>query len=47
MRPLQRTARFPFARKPHSIRLVEIPGGQRGIKLSDESARGQCFTISQ
>lgn len=50
MQPLQRTARFPFARKPHSIRLVEIPGGQKGIKLSEDSVHGvsaQCFTISQ
>lgn len=50
MQPLQRTARFPFARKPHSIRLVEIPGGQKGIKLSEDCLHGvtpQCFTISQ
>lgn len=47
MQPLQKTARFPFARKPHSIRLVEIPGGQKGIKLADDSSQGHCFTISQ
>ena len=43
MQPLSRTSGTPFVRKPHSIRLVEIPptsDGQRGIKLSVESARG-------
>lgn len=38
-------ATAPFVRKPHSIRLVEIPAagdsGQRGIKLSLESAHGR------
>lgn len=40
MQPLNRTANYPFARKPHSIRLVEIPPStidpdkQRGIKLT-------------
>ncbi|KAL3271687.1 hypothetical protein HHI36_022160 [Cryptolaemus montrouzieri] len=50
MQPLQRTARFPFARKPHSIRLVEIPGGQKGLKLSEDAlstTNNQCFTISE
>ncbi|XP_018569295.1 LIM domain kinase 1 isoform X1 [Anoplophora glabripennis] len=50
MQPLQKTARFPFARKPHSIRLVEIPGGQKGIKLTMDPINGgnsQCFTISE
>ncbi|XP_028153835.1 LIM domain kinase 1 isoform X1 [Diabrotica virgifera virgifera] len=51
MQPLQKTAGFPFARKPHSIRLVEIPGGQKGIKLSKNAlhpdCNTQCFTISE
>ncbi|CAH1163270.1 unnamed protein product [Phaedon cochleariae] len=50
MQPLQKTARFPFTRKPHSIRLVEIPGGQKGIKLSKNTFHGgnsQCFTVSE
>ncbi|XP_050292721.1 LIM domain kinase 1 isoform X2 [Anthonomus grandis grandis] len=50
MQPLQKTARFPFARKPHSIRLVEVPRGQKGIKLSRDvmlSENSQCFTISE
>ncbi|XP_057667372.1 LIM domain kinase 1 isoform X2 [Diorhabda carinulata] len=51
MQPLQKTAGFPFARKPHSIRLVEIPGGQKGIKLSKNALQPgcntQCFTISE
>ncbi|CAG9857427.1 unnamed protein product [Phyllotreta striolata] len=47
MQPLQKTAGFPFARKPHSIRLVEIPGGQKGIKLSKNAVRAQCLTISE
>ncbi|KAK0176070.1 hypothetical protein PV328_000243 [Microctonus aethiopoides] len=40
MQPLNRTANYPFIRKPHSIRLVEIPPNtkdpekQRGIKLT-------------
>ncbi|XP_033329452.2 LIM domain kinase 1 isoform X2 [Megalopta genalis] len=40
MQPINRTANCPFARKPHSIRLVEIPPTtsdsekQRGIKLT-------------
>ncbi|CAG5103579.1 Similar to LIMK1: LIM domain kinase 1 (Drosophila melanogaster) [Cotesia congregata] len=43
MQPLNRTANYPFVRKPHSIRLVEIPPGtknsekQRGIKLTLDS----------
>lgn len=50
MQPLQKITRFPFTRKPHSIRLVEIPGGQKGLKLSEDllnSSDSQCFTISQ
>ncbi|KAL1502710.1 hypothetical protein ABEB36_007817 [Hypothenemus hampei] len=50
MQPLQKTAGYPFARKPHSIRLVEIPVGQKGIKLSKDvrlSGNNQCFTISE
>lgn len=40
MQPINRTANCPFSRKPHSIRLVEIPPNssdpekQRGIKLT-------------
>ncbi|XP_034192448.1 LIM domain kinase 1 isoform X2 [Osmia lignaria lignaria] len=40
MQPINRTANYPFTRKPHSIRLVEIPPSgsdpekQRGIKLT-------------
>ncbi|XP_043509205.1 LIM domain kinase 1 isoform X2 [Frieseomelitta varia] len=40
MQPINRTANCPFTRKPHSIRLVEIPPNtsdpekQRGIKLT-------------
>ncbi|XP_017754296.1 PREDICTED: LIM domain kinase 1 isoform X2 [Eufriesea mexicana] len=40
MQPINRTANYPFTRKPHSIRLVEIPPNtsdpekQRGIKLT-------------
>lgn len=38
MQPLERITRLPFtAPKPHSIRLVEVPAGQKGIKLSAES----------
>lgn len=50
MQPLEKTARFPFTpRKPHSIRLVEIPGGQKGIKLSADTIHGDShrLTISQ
>ncbi|KAB0791335.1 hypothetical protein PPYR_03135 [Photinus pyralis] len=50
MQPLEKTARFPFiSHKPHSIRLVEIPGGQKGIKLSSDSLHGKShrLTISQ
>ncbi|XP_063927132.1 LIM domain kinase 1 isoform X2 [Zophobas morio] len=50
MQPLKRTARCPFVRKPHSIRLVEVPGGHKGIKLSRDSIgtdNSQCFTISE
>lgn len=44
MQPLNRTSNYPFARKPHSIRLVEIPPSttdpdkQRGIKLTLDTA---------
>ncbi|XP_020287236.1 LIM domain kinase 1 isoform X2 [Pseudomyrmex gracilis] len=44
MQPLNKTANYPFARKPHSIRLVEIPPSttdpdkQRGIKLTLDTA---------
>uniref|UniRef100_A0A1B6MQF5 LIM domain kinase 1 n=1 Tax=Graphocephala atropunctata TaxID=36148 RepID=A0A1B6MQF5_9HEMI len=41
MQPLKKTTKTPFVRKPHSIRLVEIPptsNNTRGIKLSVESA---------
>ncbi|TGZ47291.1 Uncharacterized protein DBV15_04190 [Temnothorax longispinosus] len=44
MQPLNRAANYPFARKPHSIRLVEIPPSttdpdkQRGIKLTLDTA---------
>ncbi|XP_054279622.1 LIM domain kinase 1 [Macrosteles quadrilineatus] len=41
MQPLKKTTKTPFVRKPHSIRLVEIPptsSNSRGIKLSVESA---------
>ncbi|KAG8297472.1 LIM domain kinase 1 [Homalodisca vitripennis] len=41
MQPLKKTTKAPFVRKPHSIRLVEIPptsNSTRGIKLSVESA---------
>ncbi|KAE8746611.1 hypothetical protein FOCC_FOCC006595 [Frankliniella occidentalis] len=46
MQPLSKTmATAPFVRKPHSIRLVEIPAAgdrsQRGIKLCLESAHGR------
>nr|XP_012141116.1 PREDICTED: LIM domain kinase 1 isoform X2 [Megachile rotundata] len=40
MQPINRIANYPFTRKPHSIRLVEIPPNssdpakQRGIKLT-------------
>lgn len=57
MQPLSKNlSTTPFVRKPHSIRLVEIPAvgdrGQRGIKLSLETAqarptRGQGMRISQ
>lgn len=50
MQPLQKTAGFPFTKKPHSIRLVEVPAGQKGIKLSKDvmlSGSNQCFTISE
>ncbi|KAK5638346.1 hypothetical protein RI129_012641 [Pyrocoelia pectoralis] len=50
MQPLEKTARFPFVpHKPHSIRLVEIPGGQKGIKLSTDCLHGKShrLTISQ
>ncbi|XP_030754913.1 LIM domain kinase 1 isoform X2 [Sitophilus oryzae] len=50
MQPLQKTAKFPFARKPHSIRLVEVPGRQKGIKLSKDvmaSENSQSLTISE
>nr|CAD7408229.1 unnamed protein product [Timema cristinae] len=41
MQPLGKTSGSPFIRKPHSIRLVEIPAtneGHRSIKLSLETA---------
>lgn len=41
MQPLKKTTKTPFVRKPHSIRLVEIPptgNSGRGIKLSVETA---------
>ncbi|XP_075218396.1 LIM domain kinase 1 [Lycorma delicatula] len=42
MQPLTKTSRTPFARKPHSIRLVEIQPtqntGRGGIKLSIETS---------
>lgn len=46
MQPLSKPmSTTPFVRKPHSIRLVEIPAvgpsSQRGIKLSLESAHGR------
>ncbi|XP_066144217.1 LIM domain kinase 1 [Euwallacea fornicatus] len=50
MQPLQKTVKFPFARKPHSIRLVEVPRGQKGIRVSRDvmlSGDSQCFTISE
>ncbi|XP_074030195.1 LIM domain kinase 1 isoform X2 [Leptinotarsa decemlineata] len=50
MQPLQKSTGFSFMRKPHSIRLVEIPGGQKGIKLTKNSVQNgnsQCFTISE
>lgn len=39
MQPLNKTS-APFGKKPHSIRLVEIPPMADGIKLSMESNRG-------
>ncbi|XP_018323597.1 LIM domain kinase 1 [Agrilus planipennis] len=50
MQPLEKTAGNPFGgRKPHSIRLVEIPGGQKGIKLVSNPVNGnsQRLTISE
>ncbi|XP_033210664.1 LIM domain kinase 1 isoform X2 [Belonocnema kinseyi] len=59
MQPLNRTANHPFARKPHSIRLVEIPPNtsdsekQRGIRLtldttpSPRSCGGALLRISE
>ncbi|KAG5881464.1 hypothetical protein JTB14_000892 [Gonioctena quinquepunctata] len=50
MQPLQKSTGFSFMKKTHSIRLVEIPGGQKGIKLTKNSAHSgnsQCFTISE
>ncbi|KAL0267249.1 UNVERIFIED_CONTAM: hypothetical protein PYX00_009578 [Menopon gallinae] len=40
MQPLSKTSASPFAKKPHSIRLVEIPPLKDGIKLSMESSGG-------
>ena len=40
MQPLSKTSASPFVRKPHSIRLVEIPPKIEGIKLSVEPSRG-------
>lgn len=34
MQPLKRTANHPFLRKPHSIRLVEIPPSTRNAEKS-------------
>ncbi|OXU31192.1 hypothetical protein TSAR_001653 [Trichomalopsis sarcophagae] len=59
MQPLNKTANYPFVRKPHSIRLVEIPPStngqekQRGIRLtldstpSPRSCGGALFRISE
>ncbi|XP_017786726.1 PREDICTED: LIM domain kinase 1 isoform X2 [Nicrophorus vespilloides] len=48
MQPLQRTTKCPFITKPHSIRLVEVPSGQKGIKLSaDPIGTAHHLTISQ
>lgn len=50
MQPLEKTTKFPFtSHKPHSIRLVEIPAGPKGIKLCADSLRGDSsrLTISQ
>ncbi|XP_043482401.1 LIM domain kinase 1 isoform X1 [Leptopilina heterotoma] len=59
MQPLNRTANQPFSRKPHSIRLVEIPPNtgdsekQRGIRLtldttpSPRSCGGGLLRISE
>lgn len=49
MQPLQKPTKFSFTRKPHSIRLMEIPGGQKGIKLTSDpfGAAPHCLTISQ
>lgn len=48
MQPLRRTANCPFVRKPHSIRLVEVPSGHKGIKLSAEpNSSYNGLTISE
>lgn len=41
MQPLSRTSNYPFVRKPHSIRLVEIPPNTKGI----EKQRGIKLTV--
>lgn len=46
MQPLEKTARYPFTRKPHSIRLVEIPGGQKDIKISTDPTSNVHHIIS-
>lgn len=50
MQPLSKCAGTQLSRKPHSIRLVEIPptnDGQRGIKLSVESFKGLPMVHSE
>ncbi|XP_058806357.1 LIM domain kinase 1 isoform X2 [Phymastichus coffea] len=59
MQPHSKTANYPFVRKPHSIRLVEIPPNsnnhekQRGIRLtldstpSPRNSGGGLFRISE
>ncbi|KAK9753916.1 PDZ domain [Popillia japonica] len=46
MQPLEKTAHYPFTRKPHSIRLVEIPGGQKSIKISSDPTSNVHHIIS-
>lgn len=47
MQPLQKTTRYPFITKPHSIRLVELPTGPKGIKLTSDPIAQSHLTISQ
>ncbi|XP_071056945.1 LIM domain kinase 1 isoform X2 [Onthophagus taurus] len=47
MQPLEKTAKFPFFRKPHSIRLLEIPKGQKGIKISADPTSDVHHIISE